>query len=193
MAVLGDGLKYEPLAVTAKDSVLVEQLKWSDEKICSVYKVPPYKVHVGEAPTYEQSETLDRKYYSDCLQRHIESIEALLNEGFALPDNLGTEFNLEDLMRMDFSLKMNTAVEGVKGGIFSPDEGRRMFNLHPVKGGGTPYLQQQNFSLAALDERDKNKPFSKPIEPTASPEADQTDKALHLLFRKSLIEESANA
>ena len=58
VAVLGDGLKYEAMAVTAKDSTMVEQMRWSDEKVCSVYKVPPYKVHVGDMPTYQQSETL---------------------------------------------------------------------------------------------------------------------------------------
>jgi phage portal protein BeeE len=179
---------------------MVEQMKWSDEKICSVYKVPPYKVHVGAPPTYQQSETLDRKYYSDCLQRHIEAIEVLLDEGLALPTRYGTEFCLEDLMRMDFTLKMDTAVKGVGGGIYSPNEARQKFNLPPVKGGQTPYLQQQNFSLAALDERDKDKPFAKPEPaPQAQPsddkedvDADETDKALHLLFRKTLFAEAAN-
>lgn len=207
VAVLGDGLKYEPLGVNAKDSNMVEQLKWSDEKICSVYKVPAYKVNVGAMPTYQQSETLDRKYYSDCLQRHIESIESLLDEGLSLPARYGTEFDLEDLLRMDFSLKMDTAVKGVGGGIYSPNEARKKFNLGSVKGGDTPYLQQQNYSLEALNERDKNDPF--PKKPDAAPkvpdeqdsdseeedvepedgEEDQTDKALHLLFRKSLSEE----
>jgi len=196
VAVLGDGLRYEPLAVNATDSAMIEQFKWTDEKICSAYKVPPYKIHVGVMPTYQQSETLDRKYYSDCLQRHIEAIESLLDEGLELPQSLGTEFNLEDLMRMDLLLKMKVATEGVKGAVYAPNEARRKFNLPPVKGGDTPYLQQQNYSLAALDERDQDKPFAKPTEPIApvvpadeSDDEDQTDKALHLLFRKSLGEE----
>lgn len=195
VAVLGDGLTFEPMSVSAKDSTLVDQLKWSDEKICSVYKVPPYKVHVGPMPTYQDAETLDRKYYSDCLQRLIESVESLLDEGLRLPARLGTDFDLDDLLRMNFSLKVTMAAEGVKGGIFSPNEARQKFNLPPVKGGQTPYLQQQNFSLEALDERDKDQPFAKPTTPaapgdTASPseEPDETDKALHLLFRKSLTE-----
>ena len=185
VAVLGDGLTYQPLMVNATDSAMVDQLRWSDEKICSAYKVPPYKVHVGAPPTYQQSETLDRKYYSDCLQRLIEAIEGLLDEGLSLPPNYGTEFNLEDLMRMDLSLKMKTAAEGVGGGIMSPNEARRKFNLPAVKGGDTPYLQQQNYSLSALDERDKANPLA--VQPPAPPpEADDTNKCLYLLFRKNL-------
>lgn len=190
VAVLGDGLKFEPMATTAKDATLIEQLGWTDEKICSVYKVPPYKVHVGEIPTYQQTETLDRMYYSSCLQRLTESIENLLDEGLSLPRKYNTEFNLDDLMKMDFSLKMSTAVEGIKGGVFTHNEGRRRFNLPPKEGGDVIYSQQQYFDIAALHERDQNKPFANPVEPTEptpDPEPDQTDKALYLLFKKQLI------
>lgn len=202
VAVLGDGLVYAPMQVNATDSAMIDQLRWTDEKICSVYKVPPYKVHVGTPPTAKQSETLDRQYYSDCLQRLIEAIEGLLDEGLEFPQTFRTEFNLEDLMRMDLLLKMKVASEGVKGAIYAPNEARKKFNLPPVAGGDTPYLQQQNYSLAALDERDKlilvgaaelpglTAP-TEPVEPTDEPEdEDQTDKALHLLFRKSLVEET---
>lgn len=197
LAVLGDGLKYEPMAVTAKDATLVEQLGWSDEKICSVYKVPPYKVHVGPAPTFQQSETLDRKYYSDCLQRDIESIESMFDEGLSLPSKYGTEFDLEDLMRMDFNLRISTYGEAVKTGLYAPNEGRKKLNMPPMKGGDTPYLQQQNYSLAALDDRDRNNPFEKPepvtvVEPQ-EPEPDQTDKALYTLFKKSITRELEHA
>jgi HK97 family phage portal protein len=174
IAVLGDGLKYEPLAVTAKESTMVEQLKWSDEKVCSVYKVPPYKVYVGQMPTYQQSETLDRAYYSGCLQKYIESIEALLDDGLGLPQNFGAEFNLDDLMRMDTALKMETAAKGVGGGIMSPNEARMKFDLPPVTGGDTPYLQQQNYSLSALDERDKTNPLAAQ-EPAPEPETPPTE------------------
>lgn len=190
VAVLGDDLKYVALSMTAVDSQLIQQLKWSDEKICSVYKVPPYKIYVGQMPTYSNTEVLDRIYYAGCLQRYIEAIEQLLDDGLGLASNLGTEFDLDDLMRMDTAAQMKTVADGVGAGIYSPNEGRRKFNLKPVTGGDTPYLQQQNYSLAALDERDKNNPLSQPkpngAKPPEVPEEDQTDKALHLLFRKDM-------
>ena len=51
---------------------------------------------------------------------------------------------------------------GVGSAIYSPDEARQRVELPTVKGGASPYLQQQNFSLAALAERDANQPFAKP-------------------------------
>jgi len=187
IAVLGDGLEYKQMSENATDSELVGQLQWSDEKICSTFKVPPYKVHVGKLPTYEHTETLDRKYYSDCLQRYIESIESLLDAGLGLPDEYGTQFNLDDLIRMDFKLQMETQAIGVKGGFLAPDEARRKLNYVPVKGGHTPYMQQQNFSLEALNSRDKTNPLVKvQKKPKPPPETDETEKFLYTLIKKDI-------
>lgn len=171
VAVLGDGLKYEPMMMSAVDAQLLEQLKMSAEIVASVFGVPAYMIGVGTAPAYNNIEALILQYYSQCLQIHIESIELALDEGLDLSRNadgmqLGTEFDLDDLLRMDWSTRVKGATEGIKGGLFAPNEGRRKFDLKPVEGGESPYLQQQNFSLAALAERDRNKPF---VKPTAAP------------------------
>lgn len=41
IAVLGDDLKFEPIAMNATDSQLIEQLKWTAEVVCSTFHVPP--------------------------------------------------------------------------------------------------------------------------------------------------------
>ena len=87
VAVLGDGLKYESLSLNPVDAQMIEQLKMSSEMICSAFHVPPYKVHVGETPKYDNAQVLNQIYYSDCLQRHIESFEICMDEGLKLPSN----------------------------------------------------------------------------------------------------------
>jgi len=176
VAVVGDGLEYKPMAVTAHDSQLIEQLKWTAEVICSVYHVPPYKIGVGEMPTYDNIQSLNVEYYSQCLQRLIEDIEACLDEGLGLPTGTGTEFDLDGLLRMDSVTQVKVMGEQVKAGLLAPNEGRRRLDLAPVEGGETPYLQQQNFSLAALAKRDAqddpfktSAPAAAPAEPPAPP------------------------
>ncbi|WP_082883500.1 phage portal protein [Caballeronia calidae] len=162
IAVLGDNLKYEPLTMTAVDAQLIEQLKMTSEIVCSVFHVPGYMVGVGTAPTYNNIEALSQNYYSQCLQSLIESFELCMDEGLALPDVYRTELDLDGLLRMDTATMVKTLTDGVGGGIVAPNEARKRLNMRPVKGGQTPYLQQQNYSLAALDERDRNQPFAKP-------------------------------
>lgn len=176
VAVLGDGLKYEAMSVKAVDSQLVEQLKITAEMVCSTFHVPAYKVGVGPAPTYQNAEVLNQIYYSDCLQVQIEGIEALLDEGLTLGP-YASEFDLDALLRMDSATQVKTLNEAVGGGWMAPNEARQKRNLPPVKGGATPYLQQQNFSLSALDKRDQGDPFAKPA-PAPMPPTDDNKSSV---------------
>jgi HK97 family phage portal protein len=152
IAVLGDGLKYEKMAVNAVDAQLIEQLKWTAETVCSCYHVPAYMVGVGAPPNYNNIEALNQQYYTQCLQALIEAIELLLDEGLELPAPYGTEMDLDGLLRMDTATQYKAIADGISGAFLTPNEGRRKLDLPPVKGGDSPYMQQQNFSLAALDQ-----------------------------------------
>jgi HK97 family phage portal protein len=165
VAVLGDGLKYEKMSITYAEAQLMEQLKWDEKNVCTAFHIPPYMIGVGEMPTHNNIEALNQQYYSQCLQKLIESIELCLDEGLGLNDHkdhtYGTEFDLNDLLRMDTATKVKTAVEGLKG-VFTPNEARFLFDLKGIKGGDTVYMQQQNFSLEALAKRDASAdPFAK--------------------------------
>lgn len=184
VAVVGDGLKYESLAANAKDSELIEQLKWTGEQICSVYHVPPYMVGLGTMPTYNNIEALTQAYYGQALQVLIESLELCLDEGLGLTTGevtakrYGTEFDLEDLLRMDTATRMKAASDGLGGGMTYNEVRRRYHNLGPVPGGDQVLAQQQYYSLEALAERDQNKPFAKPDPATpAAPAAPPTPPA----------------
>jgi HK97 family phage portal protein len=155
VAVLGDGLKFEAMRVTASDSQLVEQLRWTAEVVCSVFHVPLYKIGIGPMPAYNNIQALNTEYYSQALQMLIESAELAMDEGLRTGEGLGTEFDICDLLRMDEMTQINVAKEGVGAGIMKPNEARRRMNLRPVEGGDTPYLQVQNYSLAALNKRDQ--------------------------------------
>jgi HK97 family phage portal protein len=161
IAVLGDGLRFEKMTVSAEDSQLIEQLKWTAEAICGAFGVPVYMV-MGTPPTYNNVQALTQQYYSQCLQILIESIELLLDEGLGLVERegrrLSTMFDLDDLLRMDTATLIKAEAEAVGGGIKSPNEARRKIGLPPVEGGESPYLQQQNYSLAALARRDREEP-----------------------------------
>lgn len=154
IAVLGGGMKFEPLRMSAADSQLIEQLKWTSETIASVFHVPAYKIGLGQMPTYNNIQSLNVEYYSQALQRLIEDAEVCLDEGLGLPPTMGTEFDLDGLLRMDSTTQINVLKEAVGAGVMSPNEARAKVDLPPVDGGETPYLQQQNYSLAALAKRD---------------------------------------
>lgn len=197
VAVLGDGLKYEPMAMNAVDTEVIAQLKWSSETICSTYHVPPYKVGIGQMPAYNNVQALNLEYYSQCLQVLIESIELCLDEGLGIGEGVvvngktyGTEFDIENLLRMDSTAQMETLEKGKN--YLTPNEGRKKIGLGKTPGGDVVYRQQQDFSLEALAKRDAQEdPFgtAKPPEPPPANDDDpEQQRAMLALFEKDLRE-----
>jgi HK97 family phage portal protein len=174
LAVLGDGLKYEAMTIPAQEAQLIEQLKWTIEDVARCFHVPLYKLG-GAAPPSTSIESLNQGYYSDCLQALIESAELCLDEGLALPTGYYTEFDLGGLIRMDTAARYDAKNKAVAGGWMSPNEARAGENYKPVTGGDSPYLQQQNYSLAALAKRDaKDDPFGTAPKPAPAAVAPST-------------------
>ena len=148
------------MTIPAGEAQLIEQLKWTVEDVARCFHVPLFKLG-GPEPVRVSVESLNQTYYSDCLQTLIESAEACLDEGLSLPGGYYTEFDLEGLMRMDTATRYDTKSKAIQGGWMSPNEARAGENMQPVTGGESPYLQQQNYSLAALAKRDaKADPFA---------------------------------
>lgn len=191
VAVLGDGLKYEAMAVTAHDAQLIEQLKWTAEVVCSTYHVPPYKIGVGEMPSYNNVQALNVEYYTQALQKLIEDVELCLDEGLGIGDGVavngttyGTEFDVDNLLRMDSVTQMEMLDKGRN--VMTPNEARKKIDLPARAGGDAVYRQQQDYSIEALAKRDaKEDPFAKGTAP--ADEAPANDNPAELEAAKALL------
>jgi len=166
VAVLGDGMKFEAMRMNAVDSQLIQQLGWTAETVCSTFHVPAWKVGVGEQPAYTKPEIANQAYYSDCLQSPIEQWELCMDEAFGFQTStegrmLGVELDLDGLLRMDVASQITALRDAVGGSIYTVNEARKKMDLEPVDGGDSIWMQQQNYSLEALQKRDeKEDPFA---------------------------------
>ncbi len=167
--VAGDGLTFQPFTMQADHAQTVEQLKQATEAVAQAFHYPFWKLG-GDMPPYTKPDLAQTLYYSDCLQSHIVRIERRFDNGLELPLSLGTEFDVDELMRMDIDSlyeSNNKAKEWL-----TPDEKRFRANYGSLPAGGdTVYLQEQNFSIEALAKRDaKEDPFAnKSAAPTVTP------------------------
>lgn len=191
VAVIGDGLKYEAMRSKAVDAQLIEQLKWTAETVCGVYHVPAFMAGIGTDPKFDNVQNLTLRYYSQCLQVLFEAIELCLDEGLGMDGlTLGTEFETDELLRMDESTQMDV-LEKSKGKL-TVNEQRKRLNRKPVKGGDTVYLQEQDHSLAWLEARDAMPIAAAPSEAPVAPETseEEPDAATKgLLMRAALRKE----
>lgn len=148
-AVLGSGMKWEPMTVTAVDAQLIEQLKWSVDDVARCFRVPTYML--AEASKYmggKNAEQLARNYYGQTLQYHLESIEARVDQAFDLADDVYCEFDLAGLLRMELDARFTAYSEAIRAGVLTINEARRLEELPPKEGGDTPLVQMQYQPLA---------------------------------------------
>lgn len=182
IAVLSDGLKFEPMSAKSVDSQMVEQLRYSDEQICQPFGIPPFKIGIGAMPAGLKVDDLNNLYYADALQDRIEHMEALIDEGFQLDMKTAIEMDLEPLLRMDQEKRATVETLLVGGKLKTPDEGRKSFGLSPTGGGDTLWGQHQDYPLGMLrDRNDLNPPA--PTAPVAEDEVEDAEESAEALER----------
>jgi HK97 family phage portal protein len=158
IAVLSGQMKYEPMAMTAEQSRLVEQLHMSDEDIAKCFHMPRHKVGIGPDPTYTNIGALNQQYYTDCLQKHITKLQRKLTDGLELGNvpsrTLAVELDLDDLILMDTASRITAAGDAMKSGMSVNETRFRFHDLGPVEGGDVPFLQEQNWPVRLLAARE---------------------------------------
>lgn len=179
--VLTSSMKFNPIEMmTSRQAELADQLKLTVEDIARAFHYPLFKLG-GPVPTLAGNvDALITTYYSDCLQTLIEKVELCLDEGLELPARTGTELDLDNLMRLDIAALYESNDKGVNGGWLAPNEARFRANYKPATGGESPYLQQQNYSLAALAKRDASAdPFDKAKPAPPEPKPPEPEKKIN--------------
>jgi hypothetical protein len=129
IAVLGNDLKFEKSAGHVGGRCAADRpVEVGRREDLLGVPCAPYMVGVGSMPTYNNIEALNQQFYSQCLQLHLESLELCLKEGLDIADPFYIESDLAGLLRMDSATKMKTATDGVRGGIYTPNEARALFD-----------------------------------------------------------------
>lgn len=164
--VVDAAFKFESMQAKFIDSQSKEFAEVGAIDICTACGVPPWKVGVGTRPAGMDVEAANITYFQDCLQLPIEHIEQLLDVGLEVPKDVYICLDRDELFLMDSKTRAEVDAILVKG-IAAPDELRRKWNLPPTPGGDVVYMQQQNFSLEALQKRDQAAPA--PSATAASP------------------------
>jgi phage portal protein BeeE len=133
------------------------------EDVARPFLMPLYKIGAAQMPALTNVQALNLEYYQQVLQPLIEGAETLMTEGLELKQGKQcVQFDTEGLLRMDGKTRAETTEIEVRSATLAPNEARQKENRPPKTGGDELYMQQQNYSLAALAKRDaKDDPFAK--------------------------------
>jgi HK97 family phage portal protein len=186
VAVIGADMKFTAFAFKSADSQMVEQMRYSDEQICQPFGIPPFIVGIGSIPAGMKVDDMMGLYYQRALQKHIEAMENLLDEGLGISRPLGVELDLEPLLRMDPQRRAEVWGKLTNDGISAPNEARLLFNLPPLEGGDTVYMQQQDFPLDQVRLNKIAQPAPPPADDPPDPD-EQIERGLRAITALNTI------
>jgi len=150
--ILEFGLEYKQMTMTAVDAQLIEQLRWTIEDIARVFQIPAFLIGDMTRMMAKSAESMMQIYHGSCLGSHFAALEARINSFFELDrQSQYLSFDVNQLFRTDFDVKVASWAKAVQGGIATPNEAREAaFQFNPVEGGDEAFMQQQMVPLSML-------------------------------------------
>ena len=149
-AVIGNGLKYQQIALSAVDSQWLENRKFQKSDIAAFYRVPPHKINDLEDATFSNIEHQSLEFVRDSLNPYAVKIEqrikkSLLNDKDRASGHYA-KFNFNSLLRGDSSARSQYYKDMIGNGVLSPNEVRALEDLNP-RDGGDSYLTPMNMAI----------------------------------------------
>lgn len=145
--ILGGGLKWQPLGITAADAEVIATYNMTVLDLCRLFRIPPQLLGLDNVGAASSTETLINQWRATGLLFFAEVIERSLERFFELPRDEEIRFDLNNIARADMKAQIESLAMGVQNGIFSPNEARSRVGLPAVEFGDSPRVQAQQVRL----------------------------------------------
>jgi HK97 family phage portal protein len=170
--VLEAGMQYQQLSITPADAQMLEQMQFSVDDICRVFRVPSFMVNSHEKQTSFGTgiETMGQGYLTYTLYPYVKRIESSLNRWVVKPaerPRIYIEFNLESLLRADSAGRATYYSTMVQNGLMSRNEVRAKENLDAREGADELTVQLNLTPIQDLPSATTNIPQQAAKVPTA--------------------------
>lgn len=143
IAVLEGNMKYQPIAISPKDSQLIESRLFNVGDICRFFGVSPIKCFDLSKSSYSTVEAMQLQHLNDTLAPLVAKFEAELNRKLLLKSEIGKysiEFDTTALLRTDKSAEAKYLQTMFNIGTMTINEIRQKSNLPRLEGGDTPFV-----------------------------------------------------
>lgn len=156
-AVMGYGMKYEPLTLNPEEAQFLENQKFMARQIAQMFGIPlNYLGLTNETNGLAYTNTNDdrRKLFEDGLQQYIIRIEQAITD--LLPRGQEAKFNLTAFLRPDDKTRYEGYKIAKEVGFMSINEIRKLENMPELTDAEIEAMQPVNTDSLQLDEGDTN-------------------------------------
>ena len=190
VAILDNGAKFQPIAVTPEQAQFLESKRFSVIDVCRMLGVPPPLAFSMENSTFKNAEEMTRIYAKHGLRPWLVNWEGELNDKLLREDEAGfvfCEFNMEGLLRGDITARSQFYKEMITHGVFAPNEVRAKENMNGYAGGDEYVIMANLVRVADMGKDDAE--AQRLLERLLDPGKDES--AEEVAERKRLIRELA--
>lgn len=131
-AVIGAGLKVDPIMVNPNDSQFIELMQFCIEESCRFWRVPPTMVYAatsGQSVTYANATQADLAYLKHSLEGHFVRIEKSMTR--LLPRPQFARFNRNAFLRSDPVTRSEVVDRRLKNQTMTVNEARALEDEQP--------------------------------------------------------------
>ncbi len=149
VAVLEEGMKYTPIAISPEQAQFLETRKFQINEIARIFRVPPHMVGDLEKSSFSNIEQQSLEFVKYTLDPWVIRWEQTLSRTLFSEDEKKEyffKFNLEGLLRGDYASRMSGYATARQNGWMSANDIRELENLDriPAEDGGDLYLINGN-------------------------------------------------
>lgn len=137
VAVLTNGLKWQPVAMSNEDSQFLESRRFSVEEVARIFRLPPHMIADLSHATFSNIEHQSISFLQHTIMPWLSRWESAIQRDLIADENVFCEFRTEELLRGDITSRYQAYAVGRQWGWLSPNDVRRMENLNPIPGGDT--------------------------------------------------------
>ena len=137
-------MKYEPISLPPEDSQFLSTRQFGVEEICRIFRVPPHLVQDLSHATFSNIEHQSIDFVMHTLTPWLVRIEQTITKDVLLDEEKDLyfpKFNVDGLLRGDYSSRMSGYATGISNGFLSPNDVHRLENMDliPAEKGGDDY------------------------------------------------------
>ena len=147
--IFEEDLKFHSFKLTPAETELLKNREFTVNRICRVFRVPIHRVGVTGTGTGLDIEKENEEYLRSSLNPILVKVEKALNA--LLPPGYEVEFDRNAFYAGSPWRLVEHVEKGVKGGLYSINEGRNALGEEPVEGGDVYCVDNNNVVYSSWD------------------------------------------
>ncbi len=149
VAVLEEGMKYTPIAISPEQAQFLETRKFQINEIARIFRIPPHMVGDLEKASFSNIEEQSLEFVKYTLEPWLVRWEQSMVRSLLSPkekQKYFIKYNVDGLLRGDYQSRMNGYAIGRQNGWMSANDIRSLENLDliPEEKGGNFFLINGN-------------------------------------------------